>query len=347
METKQPDMGLKGRCITFLVGQAGLNLETTAMVERRELKSSPNYPDVVPKQAIIRMQKGWIQDREIEFVVKAYLPDTVIVEATAEFQDLASEPLLELNRDLLLECRRILNEFQCNPEFDEDYSVYCISDYHGDPEIFLELYGEKIASLLKMERIPLDEEEIRATLQSMLKYGKDDLTVVDWDGAFLFDPQGDFEANIELFEITNLQLLKSRMLDNELDRRLETALQLLRRRPERTLLSSRQVRLVLREIIQIRTTSILESQAIEHGIKLIGDWYTARLYALVSKKFHLDDWRKNIMEKLDVLEDVYSMAADNFSISFNTTLEFILIGGWFVLQIGWFMLLYLEFYYAK
>jgi hypothetical protein len=213
--------------------------------------------------------------------------------------------------------------------------------------MFLALHGERIVSLLKKERIPLDEEEIKATLQSNLKYGKDDLTVVDWDGAFLFDPQGDFDANIELFEITNLQLLKSRMLDDELDGRLKTTLQLLRRKPERSWLRSKQVRSVLREIIQTRTTSILESQAIEHSIKLIGDWYTARLYALISKKFHLDEWRQNITEKLDILEDAYTMAAENFSISFNTTLEFILIGGWFILQIGWFALLFLELYLAK
>ena len=343
----QQEMALKGRCVTFLVGQTGMNLETREMVESRALKSSPNYPDVIPKQAIIRAQKGRIHDREADFVVKAYLPDTVIVEATFEFHDLAAEPLLELNRDLLLECRRILNEFQCNPEFDEEYSVYCISDYQGDPEMFLALHGERIASLLKKEQIPLDEEEIQATLRSNLKYGKDDLTVVDWDGAFIFDPQGDFDANIELFEITNLQLLKSRMLDDELDGRLKTILQLLRRKPEQSWLRSKQVRSVLREIIQTRTTSILESQAIEHSIKLIGDWYTARLYALISKKFHMDEWRQNIIEKLDILEDAYTMAAENFSISFNTTLEFILIGGWFILQIGWFTLLFMELYLAK
>jgi hypothetical protein len=347
MEMWQQEIALKGRCVTFLVGQTGMNLETTAMVESRAMKSSPNYPDVIPKQAIIRTQKGRINDREADWVVKAYLPDTLIVEATFEFHDLAAEPLLELNRNLLVECRRILNEFRCNPEFDEEYSVYCISDYQGDPEMFLALHGERIASLLKKERIPLDEEEIKATLRSNLKYGKDDLTVVDWDGAFIFDPQGDFDANIELFEITNLQLLKSRILDEELDDRLKKTLLLLRQKPEQSWLRSKKVRSVLREIIQARTISILESQAIEHSIKLIGDWYTARLYSLISKKFHLDEWQQNISKKLDILEDAYTMAAENFSISFNTTLEFILIGGWFILQIGWFVLLFLELYVAK
>lgn len=347
MDPSMDQYPLKGRCVTFMVGRTELNLEPKTLVENPGLKSSPNYPDVLPKPAILRTQKGRVGDRESELVVKAFPPDTVVVEATFDFQDLAREPLLDVTQNLLLECRNVLDQFGCHPEFDEDYSVYCVSDYQGDPEIFLDLHGERIASLLKKERIRLDEEEIQATLAANLKYGKDDLSVVEWDGAFIFDPQGDFQSNIELFEIANLQLLKSRMLDEELDQRLKTTLHLLRQRPNWFPLRSKQVRGVLREVVEIRTTSILESQAIEHNIKLIGDWYTARLYALIGKKFHLDDWRKNINEKLDILEDVYSMAADNFSVSFHTTLEFILIAGWFLLQIGWFVLLFMELGHAS
>lgn len=336
---------LTGQCVVFMVGQTRQNLETSAQMESRAMKSSPNYPEVIPRYAIIKSQKRPLPSGEADFLVKAYPPDILIVEARYGFKDLDSESLPDLNETLFAECRRILDEFDCNPEFDEEYCVYCVSDYKGDPEEILNRYGEKIAGLLKNERIPLDEEEVRSTLQSNLKYAKDDLSLVDWDGAFLFDSHADFEANIELFEIANLQLLRSRILDDGLDIRLKTTIELLRRRPERSGVRSRQVREVLREIVQIRTTSLLESQAIEHNIKLIGDWYTARLYALISRKFHLEEWRKNIDEKLDILEDVYSMAADNFSVSFNTTLEFILIAGWFILQIGWFTLLFLELYY--
>ena len=73
----------------------------------------------------------------------------------------------------------------------------------------------------------MDEEEVQATLSSYLKYGKNDITIVDWDGAFIFDSAGDFESNIELFEIANLQLLKLRILDNDLDERLEKTLLLM------------------------------------------------------------------------------------------------------------------------
>jgi len=177
----------------------------------------------------------------------------------------------------------------------------------------------------------LDEEEVKATLSTSLKYGKDDITIVDWDGAFIFDAEGDFRSDIELFEIANLQLLRSRILNSELDKRLEKTLSRLRKPGRLPLLRSREVRKVLMEVIEIRTQSILESEAVEHNIKLIGDWYSARLYSLISKKFHLEAWATDIKDKLQTIEDVYTMAADNFSINYRATLEFVILAGWFLL----------------
>jgi hypothetical protein len=324
---------IPGKLVVFLFGETGMNLETSAVVEFKTVKSAPSYPDVIPKQKVIKVEKRMNDGVEVGFVVKAYLPDVVVIEASLDMDDILSDATLELKRSLINECRKILGEFGCDPQFDEEYSVYCISGYSGDPEVYLSLYGDKIAAFLKNERISLDEEEVKSTLSSYLKYGKDDITIVDWDGAFIFDSAGDFESNIELFEIANLQLLKSRILDYDLDERLEKTLRLMGVPKRLPIIRSGEVRKVVKEIIEIRTQSILESEAVERNIKLIGDWYSAKLYSLISKKFHLDSWKSEIKEKLDTLEDVYTMATENFSVSYRATLEFIILGGWFVLLI--------------
>lgn len=322
---------IPGRLVVFLFGETGMNLETSEVVESKTLKSGPSYPDVIPKQKVIKVEKRRVDRVEVGFIVKAYLPDVVVVEASLNMDDILSDTTLELKRSLINVCRNILGEFGCDPKFDEEYSVYCISDYSGDPEECLSVYGDKIAAFLKNERIALDEEEVKATLSTYLKYGKDDITIVDWDGAFIFDASGDFESNIELFEIANLQLLKSRILDYDLDERLEKTLHLMGVSKRLPIISSREVRRVVKEIIEIRTQSILESEAVERNIKLIGDWYSAKLYSLISKKFHLESWKAEIKEKLDTLEDIYTMATENFSVSYRATLEFVILGGWFVL----------------
>ncbi len=333
-----------GRLVVFLIGKTEENLETAEVVEIRAVKSAPSYPDVIPKQKIIKLEKHPIDGIEVGFLVKTYLPDVVVVEASLDLDDILGDVTLDVKRSLINECRSIMREFTCDQEYDEEYSVYCISGYTGDPEVYLSMHGGRIAEFLKNERMPLDEEEVQATLSTYLKYGKDDITVVDWDGAFIFDSDGDFDSNIELFEIANLQLLKSRILADDLDERLEKTLRLIGASKKRLpIIRSGEVRKIVKEIIETRTQSILESEAVERNIKLIGDWYSAKLYSLISKKFHLDSWKANIKEKLDTLEDVYTMATENFSVSYRATLEFVILAGWFVL-----LLLYVaEFLFTK
>lgn len=322
---------ISGKLVVFVVGQTERNLDTTDSVDVKTRRSAPSYPDVVPKQKIIRIETRDCAGVLAECVVKAYLPNAVVVEASHVREDILSADVLDFKRSLITCCRSALQEFGCDREYDEEYSVYCVSGYSGDPEVFVALHGEQMAALLKNERIPLDEDEVQATLSAVMKYGKDDLTIVDWDGAFIFDTAGDFQSNIELFEIANLQLLRSRILDHDLDERLQRTLRIVQAPRRFPFVNAGEVRRALRELIEIRTQSLLES--VERSIGLIGDWYSARLYALIARKFHLDEWKANIKEKLDALEDAYTMATENFSVSYNARLEILLLVGWFVLLI--------------
>ncbi len=332
---------MKGRIVVFLLGQAGISVSSLESLKFKSTKSSPNYPDVIPSQWSITSFKSVILDHETAIHVKAYQPDIIVFEASVDVGDILSDFVFDLKRVLIQEGLKTLNQYKCNMDFCEEYSVYCISEYKGDPEAYIAAFGDRIVSHLKNERFHLDEEEISATLASHLKYASDDMAIVDWDGAFLFDHSGMFAENIELFQIANLELLRYRSLDDRLDDRLSATLNL-QKGNSRTIRSSRKVKTNLLEIMQIRTESILEREAVEYPIKLIGDWYSAKLYSLVSKKFHLDTWKENIDKKLDTIEDIYSMAAQNFAISSKTRAEFYLLGGWFILLIGWTVLLIFE-----
>ncbi len=340
---------VRGTLVSFLVGITELNLDTAEVVDIKKVKSSPSYPDVIPKQMVVKVEKKTIESREVDFLVKFCPPGVIIVEASIDLENILDERVFDIKRSLFVECRTILWEYHCDPYFDEEYSVYCVSDYKGDPENVISAHKDSIAGLLKTERIPLDEEEIKTTLKFNIKYSKDDLTIVDWDGAFVFDPRSDFASNIELLEIANLQLLKLRVLEHELEERLEKAARLLQRTTLRKIpwLKSREIKHSLREITQIRTESILEFAATERNIKLIGDWYSARLFDLITKKLHLEAWRTNINKTLDALEDIYSMISENFSMSFSTTLEFIITLGWFLLLVGYFSLFFLDLLHKK
>ncbi len=333
---------IPGRLVVFLIGHTTIDLVSIETSGPKALRASPNYPGVTPKVGILRSETRTVDGRVASVVAKTYPPSVVIAECAVDVPHVFGVDLLELKRGLEAACRSVLSGYRCEPTFTEEYTVCCVSGYSVDPEEIVSLHQGAIVALLKDEKIALDEEEIRSTLGYHLKYAKDDLALVDWDGAFLFDPRGDFAENIELLEIANQELLRLRVLDAELDARLEETVGLLRRRGQRLLFRSGEVRRVLREITQIRATTILEAEAIDRDIKLIGDWYSARLYNLISKKLHIDEWRRNIHRNFDTLEDIYTMASENFTVSFNTTLELFSIVGWFLLLVGYFLLFFLE-----
>lgn len=329
--------------MTFVVGQSQI-ARTVKQVEQLEvLRSAPHYFGLVPTQKILGTEERKIRNQKINFTIKTYVPDILIAEATVPLQNIFDKTNLDFKDELIAACRELLQKYKIKKEADEEYSVWCVSDYQGSPDTFL-MYGNKIAGLLKSEKLPLDEKEIEKTLESNIKYVQHDLTIVDWDGAFTFDPQGEFGSIIELLQIANLQLLRYRVLDMELDQRMKRVNQLLKKREEKGLFfKSREIKDVVKELIAMRSSSVMEFESAERDIKLIGDWYSARLYDLVAKKFYFYEWRDRIQLKLDAIEDIYSMISENFNVSLRARIENIQMIGWLILMIGWFILIVFEF----
>lgn len=291
----------------------------------------PQYASAaVPKQRIIEERHGAI--------IKTYQRNTLLIEKSAEVQNPFSPETFALRSQLIQECYQLAKPYKIQTHMTEEYAVLVVDHFHGSPEDLCDKHGAAITSFLKSEPLALDAQEITHTLSAQLKYAKQDLLIIDWDGACVFEPSGQVDATIELLQLGNLQLLQYRLLDADVDRRLRHVEKLVRLHGEHhPWRFGREVRRGLTEIIRVRSNSIMEFDAIQREIKLIGDWYSARLYGLISRKFKLDDWRKSVREKLESLEDIYDIVAQNFRISSQTFLEA-------MIQIGWLTLLTIELF---
>ncbi|MCR4323241.1 MAG: hypothetical protein NUV61_04105 [Candidatus Azambacteria bacterium] len=333
-----------GKLVTLFVGEAKKNWSGVPVEGIREARSAPNYTRTTPLPSLAEVVVKKIDGEDIRFRVKRYSPNLIVVEGIADVKDIFDTTVPALKRTMLAASKDIVGKYDTYKNFEEEYSVFCVSHYSGRPEEFFERMPHA-AAFLKSERETLDEQAIAQTLEASIKYGKDDLLVVDWDGAFIFNQAGQFEETISLLELGNLQLLRYRILDFELDRRLNKLVRLLHAQDKKvfTLFRKSGIKDVVRKIIHARSRSIIEFESTERNIKLIGDWYSAKVFSLIEKKFHLDEWRRNIKEKFDTLGDVYTMAAENFSLSFNKRMDIILLLGWFVLLIGWSILLVFDF----
>jgi len=314
------------------------------------MKSSPHYlAKSMPPEIVIGKETVKVENYDVELVLKSYYSDALMIEGSINVEDIFADGILELKDKLLDACLEYGKKSGAKIETGEEFTVHQVSGYAGDPELFLKKHANRITSLLKSEKLELDEKEIEYTLSFQFKYAKDDLIILDWDGAFLFDPNGDFEDSIDLLQLANFQLLRYRALDEDLDERLKKVYRLIQpiqsdeKRSWWKRLLAKDVSQSFKEVIRIRTQSIVQFEALDRDIKLIGDWYSARVYDLLSKKFKLDAWHTIIKEKLDSLEDIYTIASENLGMSRSKFLESIEIVGFIILEIGWIPLLYFEF----
>ena len=125
---------------------------------------------------------------------------------------------------LLTQLRGLLGEALDRPttaQVQEDYLMAMV--YAFDQPVTAEALQERadLVPLLSGEEQPLSEGARRDLLRHRYSYHPDDLAVITWDRAFIYEPQR--EADVaDVLEMANAQLLEMRaydeMLDDELPR---------------------------------------------------------------------------------------------------------------------------------
>ncbi|OGZ97467.1 MAG: hypothetical protein A3I44_06230 [Candidatus Sungbacteria bacterium RIFCSPLOWO2_02_FULL_51_17] len=342
---------MKGKLVIFVICETAKPKKASEALQPQVLKSAPHYfQRAVPQQHLATQEDVVIGGHRGTLLLKTYPPDHLLAEVTFDMSDILFDDMIAFKEEALSHLWGYLQEKGGKDveEFSEEYTAYIVSDYSGDPEQFF-VHKERIAGLLKTEKLPLDSGEVEYTLSSQIKYAKDDLVIVDWDGAFIFDAGGDYESTLELLELANWQLLRFRILDRDIDTRLLSVTKIIESTPPRTkfFFKPGEVHAALKQTMLLRTRSISEFQALEREFKLVGDWYSARLYELVAKKFKLEELRAIVKDKLDALEDVYTLVSENFTISWEQRSRIAEMIGWYVLLLGWLILLILDFYFYK
>ncbi|MBI5841731.1 MAG: hypothetical protein HZB19_16695 [Chloroflexi bacterium] len=223
----------------------------------------------------------------------------------------------------------------------EEFVILLLVGAKPSPEKFLENNAVALARFIRSQREVFDRQEIDEILSSRVRYSKDDLTVVDWEGAVIIAPNGDFQSDIELLKIGNYQLLRYRRLDQHIENSFRDINQQFRANPRRASQLG-PTRGQIKRIVQHRLELMLDFEHTEQNLLLIGDWYTSQLYHAIRDEFYLDDWKKTVKEKLDNLEDIIEMMQENFSLSWQSLLEIVQITGWLILLIGYFYLFFIE-----
>lgn len=200
---------------------------------------------------------------------------------------------------------------------DEDYLVIDIqSAEHADGHPLtaaemLEQYADQITRLVRGELAPLSASERDEILRGALSYYVNDLIVVGWAAALVYDKPDATSAIIDLLEYANTQLLEFRYYDELLTRLLSNVYSSLEGRESllsRWRLPGRAVR-----VNRLRLDIMDLAERTEYAVKFISDTYYARVYRLCSAKIGVDDYKTLVGEKLKTAGELYGFMVAQFN----------------------------------
>jgi hypothetical protein len=194
----------------------------------------------------------------------------------------------------------------------EDYFLFHIVDIPGGPtaSALIEKYGDCMAQLVRGETAPLSEGERNEVLQSKISYYPNDLTVIGWHNAFLYDTPTGAETAIQLIEYANSQLLEFRHYDELLTRQLDKVYRSLER-GARVLRRWRMGREASRlQAVTLEVTELAERA--DNAIKFLSDMFSARLYRLAAIKVGVIDYKNLVNEKLRTGDHLYESMIEQF-----------------------------------
>jgi hypothetical protein len=195
----------------------------------------------------------------------------------------------------------------------EDYLIFHIREITGSPSVtdLIHQHGSRIAQVVRGDTGQLAESECNEVLQSRISYYANDLTVLGWNAAFLYDSTSGAETAIQLLEYANSQLLEFRHYDDLLTKELERVYTLL---DEGTGFFA-QWRLA-RSATRLHTVLLDVAELTEHAdnaIKFLSDMFSARLYRLAALKVGVPDYKDLVTRKVGTAEELYRFMVDQFN----------------------------------
>jgi hypothetical protein len=224
---------------------------------------------------------------------------------------------------LLARIRRAVSRPRA-PGLFEDYLLFEVRDAElpGPLGELPERFGQEIARILRAETQPLSDQEVADAVSVRLSYGPDDLTLIDWNAALIFDREA--EDVRDVLEFANIELLELRVLDAQLDDSLDRSYDILSRFTWQQLLGISRLS-SLRRVGQMQVDGAILFERVSNALKLLGDQYLARVYRLASQRFHLAEWNAGTLRKLDTIESLYEKLSDRNANRRLEILEWIII----------------------
>lgn len=210
----------------------------------------------------------------------------------------------------------------------ESYHVFFVRGFEGGAVPAARLLAEApISALLLGETSPvrLSDAERQDVLSHQFSYLETDLAVLHWNSALVVEPSG-VEDVPDLLEFATAHLLELRYYDDLLDRELHriydeledggsAVKQVITRKYRRLQRYTAALLLDLSETIE----------RLENAVKIVGDFYLARVYQAAVKRFRLSAWQETVLRKQKLVAEVNDLTGDVADTNRSELMEIVVI----------------------
>lgn len=205
--------------------------------------------------------------------------------------------------------RRLLAEALDRPTaapLQEDYLLALVNAFDSPLTADQLLSQVDLVPLLSGEERPLSEASRRDLLRHRFSYYLDDLAVITWDRAFIYEPRSETDV-ADVLEMANAQLLEMRTYDEMLDAELpRTRAMVEAARHVLTLLASRRYsRLARRLHAPVSEVSEL-TERVDNALQVTEDVYLARVYGTAIELFRVPNVSEAVDRKLASIRETYT-----------------------------------------
>src|SRR5579863_4462617 len=208
----------------------------------------------------------------------------------------------------------------------EDYFIFHVREITGSPSAndLLASQADRISQVVRGETAILSDGEKQEILQSRISYYPNDLAVIGWNAAFIYDTPAGAETAIQLLQYANSQLLEFRHYDELLTKELEDVYDFLDAGGTglwsrwRTARAAAKLHTVLLDVNEL-------TERADNAIKFLSDMFSARLYKLCAQKVGVPDYKDLVKEKLQTAEDLYRFMIEQFNQSRAFVLELMVV----------------------
>lgn len=210
---------------------------------------------------------------------------------------------------LAAQLRSVLGEALDRPSatpLQEDYLFAIIHDFEEPLTAQALLDRVDLVPLLSGEERPLSEGARRDLLRHRFSYFPDDLVVITWDRAFVYEPRRETDV-ADVLEMANAQLLEMRTYDEMLDAELPRMRDMVESARSRVnLLVSRRYARLARGLHSLVAEVTELTERVDNALQVTEDVYLARVYAAAMELFRVPDVSAAVDRKLASARETYT-----------------------------------------